>query len=41
MTNVEIKGMDEIQEILRELPYQVRTSLVFSALRKAAKPMKD
>ena len=41
MTTIEIKGMDELSRILRELPYQVSTKLVYAALRKAAKPMKD
>jgi len=41
VTTIEIKGMTELSKILRELPYQVRSKLVFTALRKAAKPMKD
>ena len=41
MTTIEIKGMDELQKILRELPYQVRGTLIYNAIRRAAKPMKD
>jgi HK97 gp10 family phage protein len=38
---VTIKGMDEINKILRELPAQVSRKLVYAALRRASKPMKD
>lgn len=41
MTTIEVKGFDELKKILRELPFQVRGSLIKQALRRAAKPMKD
>lgn len=41
MTTIEIKGMDELNKIFRELPHQITSRLVHTALTKAAKPMKD
>jgi HK97 gp10 family phage protein len=42
MTNqVQILGMNELQRILKELPYQVRSKLVIQALMKSAEPMKQ
>lgn len=41
MTTIEIKGMDELQAILRDLPGQISRKLVVTALKKASKPMKD
>lgn len=41
MTTTNIQGMDELKKVLKNLPYQVSTRLVVTALRKAAKPMKD
>jgi HK97 gp10 family phage protein len=41
MTNFQIQGLDELQRVLKDLPFVVSKRLVFSALRKGAKPMKE
>ncbi len=41
MKNIEIKGIDELNKMLRDLPGKISRKLVFTALRKAAQPMKE
>lgn len=42
MTNtVEVKGIKELNTILKNLPEKVRSRLVYNAIRKAAEPMKQ
>jgi len=38
---VEIRGMEEMKTILRQLPFQLRTRLVRQALAKSSKPIKE